>query len=216
MVRAAVIDPERSYSFSDYYKLNVDIEDLLVYFGYSLHRQVLELPRSERGLERAQALITQLNESLPLISLDNESARQQFLIAPVLLDLLHYTHAKLKVGYSLFVSEQLKGVLDYYLLGKNSLVVIEAKDENLQRGFAQLAVELIAMDQWSTLETPVLYGAISIGNVWQFGVLERSEKRIWQDLSLFRVPADVQELLQVLVGMLEGEAFGNNTSGWSA
>ncbi len=204
MVRAAVIDPARSYAFSDYYKLNVDIEDLLAYFGYGFGRQILELPRTGRVLERSQGLIDQLNESLPLISLDNESARQQFLIAPVLVDLLHYTHAKLKVGYSLFVTEQLKGALDYYLQRDNSLVVIEAKDENLQRGFAQLAVELIAVDQWSPLETPVLYGAVSIGNVWQFGILNRAEKQIWQDLSLFRVPADVEDLLQVLVGMLTG------------
>lgn len=46
------------------------------------------------------------------------------------------------------VNEQLKSTLDYYLQSQDQeLLVIEAKNADMQRGFTQLAVELIAVDQ---------------------------------------------------------------------
>ncbi|NET61595.1 MAG: hypothetical protein F6K47_37385 [Symploca sp. SIO2E6] len=52
----------------------------------------------------------------------------------------------------------LKGTLDYYF---PDLLVIEAKRDNLDHGFTQLAVELIALDQWINSESPILYGAVT-------------------------------------------------------
>ena len=37
---------------------------------------------------------------------------------------------------------------------------------------------------------------------WRFGVLDRQARRVTQDLNLFRVPADLGPLLQILVGIL--------------
>ncbi len=48
----------------------------------------------------------------------------------------------------------------------------------------------------------LLYGIISMGNVWQFGILHRQTSVITQDLNLFRVPADLDELLQILLTIL--------------
>lgn len=73
---------------------------------------------------------------------------------------------------------------------------------DLQRGFTQLAVELIALDQWTASEQPVLYGAVSTELIWQFGNLQRQTKQITQDLNLYRVPADLEELLRILVAIL--------------
>ncbi len=47
--------------------------------------------------------------------------------------------------------------------------------------------------------------AVSTGNVWQFGILERANKRLIQDFNLYRVPADVEILLRALIGILEPE-----------
>lgn len=66
-----------------------------------------------------------------------------------------------------------------------------------------LGVELIAIAQWLSSEKPILYGAVSMGNIWQFGVLHRQTKQIVQDLNLYRVPADLEDLLRVLVAILE-------------
>jgi hypothetical protein len=57
----------------------------------------------------------------------------------------------------------LKGVVDYYLKSKNQLLVIEAKSPDLQRGVIQLAVELIAFDNWSPIDEP--NGVVSISNI---------------------------------------------------
>lgn len=63
----------------------------------------------------------------------------------------------------------------------------------------QLAVELIALDQWTDSPSDHLYGAVSTGEIWRFGILERTAKRITQDLNLFRVPADLEELLRRVI-----------------
>jgi hypothetical protein len=202
MPKIPILQPGQSYTFADYFKLNFDPEDILAYFGCSLQLQRLNLPRYLGNLERLVNLKQRIEESLPLLTLTSEIARREFLIAPVLIDLLHYTHAKLKVEYPLAVNEQLKGSLDYYLQTKHSLLVIEAKNEDLQRGFTQLAVELIALDQWTASEQPVLYGAVSTGVIWQLGNLQRQTKQITQDLNLYRVPADLEELLRILVAIL--------------
>jgi hypothetical protein len=51
--------------------------------------------------------------------------------------------------------------------------------------------------------SPMLYGAVSIGNVWQFGVLNRQPKQILQDINLYRVPADLEDLLRILIAILK-------------
>jgi hypothetical protein len=67
----------------------------------------------------------------------------------------------------------------------------------------QLAVELIALSPIE--EQNVFYGAVTMGDVWQFGKLERSTQQITQDINLFKVPDDLDSLVRVLMGILQGE-----------
>lgn len=145
----------------------------------------------------------EIAEFLLYVDLSSESARRETLIAPVLLNVARYLKVKVRIEYYLDVSNQLKGTLNYYLHSADNFLLVEAKDENLQRGFIQLAAQLIALDQWVEKGNDSLYGAVSSGNVWQFGILQRQEKQIIQDLNLFRVPADLDELLQILVAILD-------------
>lgn len=202
MPKARIIDPDQSYSFADYFKLNFAPQDILAYFEVSLERRSLSLPHYHGTLDRLVDLKTRLLESLPRLSLTSEIARREFLIAPVLTDVLHYTQASLNVEYPVSVSHQLKGSLDYLLQHHQTFLVIEAKNEDLERGFVQLAVELIALDQWIESDQPILHGAISTGNIWQFGQFHRQSRHIIQDLDLYRVPADLEDLLRVLLNLL--------------
>lgn len=202
MSKATIINPEQSYSFADYFKLNFAPQDILAYFDVSLERRSLSLPHYKGMLDRLTDLRSRISESLPRLSLTSEMARREFLIAPVLTDVLHYTHASLNVEYPVSVSHQLKGSLDYLLQHDQTFLVIEAKNEDLERGFVQLAVELIALDQWIESDQPILHGAISTGNIWQFGQFQRQSRHITQDLDLYRVPADLEELLRVLLMLL--------------
>lgn len=70
-------------------------------------------------------------------------------------------------------------------------------------GFTQLAVELIARAHIE--EQNVLYGAVTMGDVWRFGKLDRSIQQITQDINLFKVPDEIETLVRVLMGILQGE-----------
>ncbi len=203
MVKIQIIDSNQSYTFADYFKLNYEPDEIIEYFGYNFQSQSLTLPTTQQNLERLTDLKNRIEESLPYISLTSETARREFLIAPVIMELIHYTHAKVRVEYGLNINNQLKGVVDYYIKADNQLLVIEAKNADLERGIVQLAVELIAFDNWSPIDHPILYGAVSIGNIWQFVILHRESKEITQDLNLYRVPNDLETLMKILVALMK-------------
>ncbi|NET50918.1 MAG: hypothetical protein F6K09_19955 [Merismopedia sp. SIO2A8] len=203
MAKATIIDPDRSYTFADYFKLNFAPQDILAYFNVSLRRCLLNHPSYSDQLDRLPALKERIEESLPRLSLTSEMARREFLIAPVLMDVLHYTQATLNVEYPILVNQQLKGSLGYLLEQEQTFLVIEAKNEDLERGFVQLAIELIALDQWIDSPQTILNGAISTGNIWQFGQFNRQSREVTQDLNLYRVPADLDDLLRILIYRLE-------------
>jgi hypothetical protein len=202
MPKISILQPGQSYTFRSYFEMPYEPEDILAEFGYSLQRSALNLQKSTAELDRLASLKSRIEESLPYISLTSEAARRELLIAPIMLDLVHYTRAQLRIEYPLSVTHQLKGSLDYYLHSTSKLLVVEAKNADLSRGFTQLAVELIALEQWSDSEDPTLIGAISSGDIWQFGLLERETRQITQDVNLYRVPADLEVLFRILVAIL--------------
>ena len=83
------------------------------------------------------------------------------------------------------------------------MLVIEAKQADLSRGFTQLAVELIALDQWTNSDTPILYGAVTTGEDWRFALYNRQAKQITEDIKLYRVPEELTELMNILVSILK-------------
>jgi hypothetical protein len=198
----SILEPGKSYTFSNYFDLSYEPDEILAEFGFTLSYRALDLPRREIPLEQLTDLKNSIQRHLPFVSLTSETARREVLIAPVVLALIDYTQAKLRIEYAIKVSEQLKGSLDYYLQTQKSLLIIEAKNADLTKGFTQLAVELIALDQWTDSEFPLLYGVVSTGTIWQFGCLDREQKEIEQDLNLYRVPADLPELFPSLVAIL--------------
>lgn len=123
-------------------------------------------------------------------------------------ELIHYTQAELRIEYGLKVSNWLQGSLDYLLRVNitNQLLVIEAKYEDLTRGFTQLVAELVALDQWeaspAVSDQPILVGAVSTGTIWQFGTLNRTTKQIEQGINSYRVPEDLEPLMRILVATL--------------
>lgn len=201
-----LLNPNRTYTFSEIGKLKVPTDEVLAEYGYSLERTLIDLPQYQGELDRLQERRERIEEVLPYIDLTNEQSRREMLIAPLMEDLIHYTRAQLRIEYVLKVSERLQGELDYLLRTKTNLLVVEAKHEDLTNGFTQMAVQLIALDQWekSTLveEQPELVGAVSTGTIWQFGVLHRQQKLVTQELTLYRVPTDLEPLMRILVAAL--------------
>jgi hypothetical protein len=204
MIRQTIELPQSCY-FSDYFKFNYYPQEILAYFGYTWQVAKLVLPRTQQTLPSLKNLQERIERNLLRITFDSELARREFLIAPVLMEAMDYVDVQLFVSYQLVVNEQLKGSLDYFLESSQQLLIIEAKDENLERGFKQLAVELIAVDLADTNNCSILYGIVSIGKVWQFAKLDRKSKQMFQDVSLYRVPEDLMDLMSNLIGVLEGK-----------
>ncbi|MBJ7297191.1 MAG: hypothetical protein JHC73_12930 [Dolichospermum sp.] len=57
----------------------------------------------------------------------------------------------------------------------------------------------IALDQWVEGDEPILYGAVTTGDIWQFSTGKSTNT---QDIMLCRVPTDLAILMQILVGTL--------------
>ena len=195
--------------FHDYFKFSADTEVVLASLGWAFASAELTLPRDAGIVDaRFDDLRARLLHALRTIPMESEIARREYLAAPILLELSRHLEIKLRSEYAVNVSPRLHGVYDYFLQKGNVLLVIEAKNADMVRGFTQLAAELIALDAFADADLPLLYGAVTVGDSWRFGVLDRAEKRITQDISQFRIPADLDDLLAVLTGILQDVSLG--------
>ena len=203
MVRRSILQEGQSYSFRQYFELPYEPDDILAEFGYGLTIGKLALPQGTQTGDRLAAIRQQMEEVLPLISLSSEMARREIMVAPVLMEVVRLCRCQLKIEYPLVVNERLKGNLDYLLRSDSSLAVVEAKREDLSRGFTQLAVELIALAEAE--EQDIVYGAVTIGEVWRFGKLDKPNRQISQDLTLYKVPDELEHVLNILVGIIQAK-----------
>jgi len=151
----AILQKDKSYTFTDYFELNYSTEDIVAEFGYQYALTRLALPRMSAAAT-TDRLKDVFYKKLPHVSLTSETARREMLVAPIL----------------------------------------------LEKGFTQLAVELIAMDHYLETGNTHLYGAVTVGDVWRFGVLMRQQKTIHKDIDSFRVPSDLDDLFKVFIGIL--------------
>jgi len=182
--------------------MNAEPEDILSDLGYQLLTARLVLPKTATVLSWEKELQARLERSWMVVTLTSEMARRETLVAPILLEVASHCQAQLRIEYPLNVNDWLKGTLDYLVRSTQSMVVIEAKKDDLTRGFTQLAAELIALAQLQELES--IYGAVTIGDAWRFGYLDVVNKTITQDIALYRIPDDLAQVMNVLVGILEG------------
>ena len=196
-----ILKLDESYTFSKYFELAFDIEDILADLGCQFDRANLVLPTIDLELDLSE-LHEQLSDGIQYVSITSEQARREFLIAPIIRKVCRQTKQPVKVEYPITVNQWLKGTLDYYF---RDLLVIKAKRDNLENGFTQLAAELIALDQWTTSDRPILYGAVTTGNDWRFGMFNRSTRCVTQDLKLYRVPEELGQLVSILVGLIRSE-----------
>jgi hypothetical protein len=205
MSKPRILKEGQSYTFGSYFELPYETEDILAELGYTFSRERIKLPQSTRQPERLPSLRQQIEELLPLVALSSETARREILVAPVLAELARFCHCQMRLEYPLNVNYRLKGNLDYLLrsdrIQSQNFLVVEAKNDDLSRGFTQLSAELIALAQVEELD--ILYGAVTIGDAWRFGRLTVQPQHITQDITLYRVPDDLEILMGILVGILE-------------
>ena len=204
MTKKKILQEHQSYTFRSYFELPYDIEEILAELGYSFVKKAVDLPKTSHTLEKIAELKHKIISFLPLVSLNNETARRETLVSPLLLEIITYCQCQMKIEYAVNVNNWLKGNLDYLLRSHQSLLVTEAKNDDLSRGFTQLAVELIALSEIEENKS-IFYGAVTTGEIWRFGKLDRQQKQITQDMTLLRIPDDIEEIGHILVGILQME-----------
>jgi hypothetical protein len=202
MSKLKILQENANYSFRSYFELPNDPDEILAEFGYTLKQARLQLPQTSRSLDGLLELQQSLEAILPYVQLTSETAKREILVAPILTRVAIICQQVLRIEYSLKVNNFLQGSLDYLIRSNHSLIVIEAKRDDLTRGFTQLATEMIALAM--TEEPPtVIYGAVTIGNLWIFGLLDSDTFTITQDITSYAVPDDLDTLIKILVGILE-------------
>jgi hypothetical protein len=194
----------KKYIFSDYFEMNNPTEEIVMELGYSFLIQSFNLPKDNQIDKK---LLQDLSHSyyalVPKVTLNSEIAKRELMIAPLLHAVIRTLDAKLNIEYPVDVDDHLSGTIDYLLRSSQELIVIEAKKGDLEKGFNQLAAEMIALDRHEETNTPpLLYGAITIGEVWRFATLVRAEKRLLKDIHTFRFPEDIEDIFAILRGIL--------------
>jgi hypothetical protein len=116
----------------------------------------------------------------------SEAARSEAVIFPILREIYKdfHQHYALWIQKALRYDEHLYGTPDYLLskrsaLGKTVLeapllMVVEAKKNDFEQGWAQCLAEMIAAQKINAQqgESPKLYGIVTDGKLWEFAVLE--------------------------------------------
>ncbi len=202
------IDKNGSYTFSDYFSLSIQIDTLLNFFGFSFKNKAIDFKNME-NFKHYNSLKKSISTILERVVLSGESSRREFLIAPVIGQLLvEFDDFQISTEKIIKFDNLLKGKLDYFLSTNSCFLVLEAKNENMESGLKQLATQMIAVDkilQTKKNQTKNLYGVISTGIEWKFVILDREKKEFLFDMNLYFLPNDLEKILGIIIKLLNLE-----------
>lgn len=136
----------------------------------------------------------QLNRILPLaLRVSTEKSRSEFLIAPILAELWLLCGQQIGllsgVDFDVAPEQGLTGYCDYIITRSPELIYVrapvlmldEAKNEDMKKGYAQCIAEMVAAETFNAQEgtpTPKIYGTVTIGEKWKFIELEGKRVRL--------------------------------------
>ncbi|MBM3225145.1 MAG: hypothetical protein FJZ47_15270 [Candidatus Tectomicrobia bacterium] len=156
-----------------------------------------------------------LQENVPLaLDISTEKARSEFIIAPVLCEVRRQLHYRVSlfsgVEFTVNPEQGLCGVCDFLLslsplqltIQAPVIMVVEAKNENMQRGLSQCIAEMVAAQQFNqTRENghQEMYGVVTSGSAWKF--LRLSQTLVIVDPTEYYIPA-VEQIVGILLAMV--------------
>ncbi len=198
-----ILKQDQSYTFSNIFDLKFETDEILAELGYQYQIVPLELPHYALSEPNSlDQLRKKMRSRLPLVPLTNETARREFYITPVLFAALDEAKFKLSIEYRV-IGQRLRGEVDYLLRGTTNVVVVEAKQADIERGFTQLAAEMIALTDYFTSPPNPIYGIVTTGDLWRFGVLDSVKRTISKDIEEYLLPRDLETIFSILLGWLK-------------
>ncbi|MEH1925692.1 hypothetical protein [Nostoc sp.] len=196
-------------AYSDFKLLEViDSFGLVIHESSGLFANVQEQ-------ECSDLLSTILRENVDLaVAISSEKARSEMIISPILLEIRRKFNYEISffsgVDFTVDSQRGLNGFCDFILsLSSEQLLVrspvivlVESKNENLRSGLAQCIAEMVAaqlFNEKSGNQIKAIYGAVTIGTIWQFLKLESNVVSI--DLSEYYIK-DIKRILGILYGAI--------------
>jgi hypothetical protein len=168
--------------------------------------------------ESSDLLTTILKENVDLaVSINTEKARSEMIISPILLEVRRKLNNEISlfsgVDFNVDNQQGLNGFCDFLIsLSKEQLFVrapvitlVESKNENLKSGLAQCIAEMLAaqlFNEQKQNQIKIVYGAVTIGTIWQFLKLE--DKVVSIDLTEYYIK-DVKKILGILISAIKQE-----------
>jgi hypothetical protein len=165
--------------------------------------------------EPSNLLTTILKENIDLaVSINTEKARSEMIISPILLEVRRKLNNEISlfsgVDFNVDNQQGLNGFCDFLIsLSKEQLFIrapiitlVESKNENLKLGLAECIAEMLAAQLFNEQKQnaiKIVYGAVTIGTIWQFLKLE--DKTISIDLTEYYIK-DVKKILGILISAI--------------
>lgn len=158
-----------------------------------------------------EPLLSLLLRYIPLAeAIGTEKAKSEFIIAPILAEIRELAHHKISlfsgVEFNVDEAKGLTGRCDY-IISRSSLqfsltapvlVIVEAKNDNINEGLGQCMAAMIAACTYNHREgneIKTIYGCVTTGSVWRFIKLE--DQSIFIDNRLYFI-----ESSEILIGIL--------------
>ena len=176
--------------------------------------QVIESPNlfgSVTPVAPSEILRTLLVSYIPLAeAIGTEKAKSEFIVAPILAELRALSKQQISLfsglEFNIDEAEGLTGRCDFIIsasplqlsLTSPVLMMVEAKNDNINEGLGQCMAEMIAAQRFNQQEgneTKAIYGCVTTGSTWRFLKLE--DKRIWVDDTQY-----VIQMPEVVLGIL--------------
>jgi len=146
-----------------------------------------------------------MDSALHFVIFDNEQSKRESLTYPILAHAVKRARAIGRSNTRLAFEQRLtgttgSGIADYIILDLVPLIVIEAKEDNIERGSYQLAAEVAAAAQMHGQDK--LTGIVTSGNVWRFVQVNEADKTILLDIERYYLPQNAMGILGMLLHLL--------------
>ena len=160
-----------------------------------------------------------LARNIPLATaIATEKAKSEMIVADVLVELREQLNLSISLfsGIDFNVDDEsgLTGVCDFvislspvqFVLEAPVIVLVEAKNDNLEVGLGQCVAEMVAAQRFNAQEgndIPCVYGATTTGVLWRFLKLEG--KKLYIDMSVYQIER-CDKILGILASMVHQKA----------
>ncbi len=166
-------------------------------------------------LAPSKLLTDVLDRNIPLATaISTEKAKSEMIVANVLIELREHFKRRISlfsgIDFNVDPDANLTGVCDFVVslspiqfdLEAPVIVLVEAKNDNLEVGLGQCVAEMVAAQHFNAEEKndiPCVYGTTTTGVLWRF--LKLKGKKLYIDMSVYQIER-CDKILGILANMV--------------